>query len=662
MKARRSLPVYTVFVVVAGIIGVIVSTVFLAQSLAAMGIPDPGPATTAGLPFFRAAGLMLACLGVGNYLLAAFFIHPQERTELSTTGLTVDGVIAVRTGSWAMLSWALVAAFMIPLYLSDVSGEPLTKTIQPAMWSVAIDQVSTSFAFEWVAIFAFITGAAGLFVRRWLPTPFLLVGAILTIVPLGLEGHSATGGNHDYGTNSYLWHLLFLVLWVGGLMALIGHTRRRGLELDLAVKRFSPMALVAIIAMAATGLINAGIRLHFMDWFTSGYGLVLVGKTILILVCGVLGYLHRERTMPYLKEKPELFNRIAIVEVIVMAVITGLAVSLGRTPPPPPRMVDINSMDILIGYRLEIPTTFWNVWTMWRFDLMFGTIAIVLAATYLWNVRKHSYWPWQRTMWYMIGCAMLFLTMCSGIGMYIPASFSMHMVGHMILSMGVPVFWVLGGPLTLIKETHKGEDVEYIIDALVHCRLMRILMHPGLNTIQFVVVYYILYLTPLYEYLVWEHAGHLGMNVVFILSGTLYYWQLIGVDDHPHAHKSMHNLWWLMISLPFHMYFGVYLMQLGEVLALDFYNALQLPWNPDLLWDQRVGGGIAWAAGQFPLIIVFGALLWRWFTEDKKEQAEYEEQAIIDDDADLRAYNEYLEKMHRGEVPDAEYFSKEIKK
>ena len=41
----------------------------------------------------------------------------------------------------------------------------------------------------------------------------LLAGALLTLVPLGLTGHSSAGGAHDLATNSLLIHLVAGALW-----------------------------------------------------------------------------------------------------------------------------------------------------------------------------------------------------------------------------------------------------------------------------------------------------------------------------------------------------------------------------------------------------------------------------------------------------------------
>ena len=294
---------------------------------------------------------------------------------------------------------------------------------------------------------------------------------------------------------------------------------------------------------------------------------------------------------------------------------------------------------------------------MWRFDIVFGTLAILLAAAYLWGVwrlrSRGEHWAWGRTAWFLTGCLMLLVTMCSGIGMNMPATFSMHMVGHMILSMGVPVFWVLGGPLTLWlaalepgEPGHPGprEWLEVAIDNPV----VRFCTHPAVNTIQFLVIFYILYLTPLYDVAVTEHAGHLGMNVIFIWSGCMYYWELIGIDPLPGRGGPMGRLAWLSGSLPFHMWFGVTLMQMQTILAEDFYATLGLPWEMNLLHDQNVGGGIAWASGQFPLVIVFGALLVAWYRDDRRQMRTYDEHADATGDEEMEAYNAMLAQMNAG--------------
>ncbi|QNQ90861.1 copper resistance protein [Corynebacterium poyangense] len=695
-------PLYLVFFGFAGIVGAWISFGLLTDSLAALGIPDPGPLTTIGYPLFRAIGWMVAALSVGSFLASSFLISPRlpgaktetfgtdtqrDTTRLSHSLLTVDGHLACRTGALSQLCFGFIALFMIPLALSDVSGQPLATAIRPANWPIAIDQVAASLAYFWVAVIAMITGICGLFCRKWISQPLLFGGALFSIIPLGLQGHNATGGNHDYGTNSYLWHLIFLMIWVGGLMGLIAHGRRLGPGMGIAVRRYSWLALMSIMVMAASGLINAVIRVTWGDLTTTAYGWIIIGKTIGVIVLAFFGYIHRQITIPKLlsssRGNTSAFIRVSIVEVAVMAAITGLAITMGRTPPPVQRNFSFSSMAIQIGYDLYVKPTITNIWTIWRFDIMFGTLALGLAAGYLWGLyrlrQQGKKWSGVRTFWWMLGCASLLITMCSGIGLYMPASFSMHMIGHMTLSMVVPVFLVLGSPLQLVLDSvpagKPGQPGlrEWTLVA-INNPILRFLMHPGINTVQFIVFFYILYATPFYAVLISEHAGHLGMNWVFIISGYLYFWEMIGTDPKPQHRSTMSKLGWLVFSMPFHLYFGVYLMMLNSVLAEDFYLGLQIPWDVDLMHDQKVGGGVAWASGSFPLTLVFAVLFRNLLREDKEKEAK--EDARLDREESLRdqgkavvveprdteqepeeetteqslaAYNELLARMNAGE-------------
>ena len=78
------------------------------------------------------------------------------------------------------------------------------------------------------------------------------------------------------------------------------------------------------------------------------------------------------------------------------------------------------------------------------------------------------------------------------------------------------------------------------------------------------------------------------------------------------------------------------------MLAEDFYRSLLLPWGPDLLHDQKVGGGIGWASGSFPLVIVFAELFRGWLSEDKREAVESDRREEETDDEEWRRYNEML--------------------
>lgn len=668
-KARPTWPLYLLFFAVAGAVGATISYGFLAGSLAALGIPDPGRITTVGLPFFRAVGWMLAALSVGSFMFSSFYMAPSipdnDNSQLVRAKLSVDGHLAARTGAVSALCFGLVALLMIPLVLSDVSGTPFARTLDVASWSLAIEQVATARAWAIVAAIALVVGVAGLFFRSWVSQLPLFMGAIVMVVPLGLEGHSASGGDHDWGTNSYLWHLVFMMVWVGGLMALIAHGRRLGPFLGTGLRRYSNVAFMSVIVMAVSGLINAAIRVEWSDWLTSTYGTILIVKTIGVVVLGLFGWVHRRVTIPQLDSKPALFMRFAIVEVIVMAAVTGVAITMGRTPPPPPRNPNLSNMATQLGFDLYEKPTFFNVFTMWRFDVMFGTIAILLTAGYLygvWRVRRAGgNWSTTRTVFWLLGTLTLLVTMSSGLGMNMGAAYSIHMIVHMILSMVVPLFLALGCPLTLIMKAYApGEpgqpSAHDIVYAYTQSPLLRFITHPVVNLAQFLFFFYILYLIiPLYEVMISEHAGHLIMNWVFLISGYLYFWEVVGKDPLPVQRPAAIRLAWLVGSMPFHLFAGIYLMQLTTIMGYDFYMSLGLPWELNLLEDQRVGGGIGWASGSFPLGLVFLILFFEWRREDRVIETEYDRRVDAGEDDDFEAYNEMLAQMNTGRyAPDDE--------
>ena len=76
-----------------------------------------------------------------------------------------------------------------------------------------------------------------------------------------------------------------------------------------------------------------------------------------------------------------------------------------------------------------------------------------------------------------------------------------------------------------------------------------------------------------------------------------------------------------------------------------FYRALALPWVTDPLADQKLGGGLAWASGEIPLLLVLIALLVQWSRQDERTARRDDRRADADGDADLVAYNAMLRRL-----------------
>jgi cytochrome c oxidase assembly factor CtaG/putative copper export protein len=627
----------------------------LAAALTATGLPNPGPVTTIGLPFVRAAGEIAAVVAVGSFLTAAFLVPPQDNGVLDA-----DGYRALRVGTVAAGAWTVCAALLVPLTISDVSGQPFTAHLSPAsLWSLA-GIINISAAWRWTALLAGLVTLASLPVLRWSWTPLLLGGSLLTLIPLGLTGHSSAGGSHDLATNSLLIHLLAGSLWAGGLLALLTHVVRGGQHAHLAARRFSTVALWCFGAMAVSGVVNALVRIRPSDLLSSDYGRLVVVKFVALCLLGAAGWRQRRVGIVALQEDPSSRSRlvrIAVLEAVLFGLTFGVAVGLGRTPPPPLPIGIPSITDVKIGYDFDGPLTPLRVLFDWRFDLIFGTAALVFAGLYLAGVRRlrrrGDAWPRGRTVSWLLGCAVLLFVSSSGMGRYMPAMFSMHMAAHMTLSMLVPILLVLGGPVGLalraLPAAGRGEPPgmrEWILAAL-HSRISAILTNPVVATALFVAGFYGLYLGGLFDVAVGSHIGHVVMNVHFLLSGYLFYWVVIGVDPTPRPIPPLAKVAVVFASLPLHAFFAIILMSMEKVLGESFYRSLHLSWHTDLMGDQRLGGGMAWAAGEIPLVVVMIALLVQWTRSDQRTARRLDRAADRDDDAELAAYNAMLAELAR---------------
>jgi putative copper resistance protein D len=409
--------------------------------------------------------------------------------------------------------------------------------------------------------------------------------------------------------------------------------------------------------MAGSGVINALVRLPMSDLFTTSYGLLVLAKVVALLVLGALGYLQRERGVRGIVERGSghALLRLAATEVLIMLVTFGIAAALARTPPPQTAYVEPGRVELQLGYPLDYAPSAARLLFDVRFDLIFGTAALVMAGLYLRGVfrlrRQGVAWPVGRTIAWLGGCFVILFATSSGFGRYAPAMFSVHMQTHMMLSMLAPVLLVLGGPMTLALRAIKpaGKDAppgprEWIL-AFVHSPVSRALTHPVVTLVLFVGSFYGLYLSGLFDSALPEHWAHLAMNAHFLVVGYLFYWPVLSVDPAPRSLPHVARLGLVFASMPFHAFFGVILMSMQTVVGEQFYRSLGLPWNADLLADQRLGGGIAWASGEIPLLVVLIALLVQWARADDREAKRTDRRLDSGGGDELDAYNAMLKQM-----------------
>lgn len=529
---------------ISGVTAAVIGALALPEVLAVTGLSDPGPFTTYGLSFVRAAGEIAAVVAIGHFLFAAFLVPPQPGGVLD-----VGGYRALRVGGAACAVWAVCAALLVALTVSDVSGVPLTKLTPLDIWSAA-DLVETSAAWRTTSILAAFVAVASLTVLRWSWTPAMLAGGLMTLMPLAVTGHSSSGGSHDIATNSLIIHLVAGTLWAGGLLALLVHTLRDGSHTDIAARRFSGLALWCFAAMAVSGIINAAVRIDVSTMLDSSYGLLLVGKVTALVGLGAIGWRQRRTSIVALQHDPTSRRpllRLALTEAALFGVAIGVAVGLGRTPPPPATREPLPA-EAALGFALAEPPTIAWVFLEWRFDLIFGTAALVMAGIYLAAVYRLAHrgapWSMRRTVSWLIGCLALLFATSSGLGMYMAAMFSMHAVAQLMLTIVVPVLLVQGAPVTLALKALQAVDPsgvpgprEWLVSAL-NSSLVRFIAHPWTALALLVVGVYGLCLQVVFDAAVSEHASHMLMIGYFLVSGSLFFAAVSGVEPVPRLMPS----------------------------------------------------------------------------------------------------------------------------
>ncbi|MFR9730259.1 cytochrome c oxidase assembly protein [Saccharopolyspora sp. MS10] len=649
-----------ILVVTAGILAAVVAAALAAvtasDSYAAYGLPDPGAATKIGLPVVRVLAEAGAVVCIGSLLLAAFAI-PARRSG----ALLADGYAAVRAAGWAAAAWCCGAALLVPFTAADATGRPIGEVLDAQVLFGLVDALEEAKAWLITAAVALVLAVVCRVVLSWGWTVVLFAVSLLGLFPVIATGHSASGGAHDIATNSLLFHLIAASLWIGGLVALLAHLARGGAHPGLVARRFSRIALVCWIAMAASGVLNALVRVSPQQLLGTTYGLLVLVKVALLAVLGVIAYFQRERAVRRVERGGGgALLRLGAVELLTMFATVGVAVALGRTPPPSELGAVPDRTELLIGYPLDGPPTALRLIFDVRFDLVYGTLALVLAGLYLYGVRvlrrRGDEWPVGRTAAWLCGCASILVATSSGIGRYAPAMFSVHMGQHMILSMLAPVLLVLAGPTSLalraLKPATKGEPPgarEWLL-AFLHSPVTRVLTNPIVSLALFVGSFWALYFSGLFDAALPEHWAHLMMIGHFLLAGYVFYWPVIGIDPAPRPLPSLVKLGLVFASMPFHAFFGITLMMSKNVIGSDFYRGLDLPWVPDLLSDQNLGGGLAWASGEVPLVVVMLALLIQWSRADDREARRFDRRAAADGDADLAAYNEMLRRLSEGDT------------
>ena len=613
-------------------------------------IGDPGPFVRWGLPAARLVVNLAAAGMVGALVTALFALKAGEREfdtalDAASVSAAVFTLAAAATGFLTFLDAFNPVLDAGPEFGAQL-GRFLVETEPGRTWLI------TTIAGAALTILAFA-------VRSWTATFFTALLAVAALVPMGTQGHSGSEANHTAAVMALVLHIIAAAVWLGGLLLMViirPLVDRR--TMAVAMARYSSIALAAFVVVAIAGTVRAAVGVGTWAGLASPYGVIVIVKVLALLSIGALAAYYRRRQIPRMKTEygSRRFWSLIALELAFMGIASGAAAALARTPPPTnSALPEIRTpAEILTGAALPPELTIDRWFTSWNLDLLWAFAAgfgIFFYLAGVWRLRRRGdRWPLYRTVLWTGGLLLLFWVTSGPVNAYQEYLFSMHMVGHMMLSMAIPVLLVAGAPVTLAaRAVRKRKDGtrggrEWILWA-VHSPVARVLTHPFVAAGLFMGSLWVFYYTDFFRWTLYDHLGHEWMVAHFLLTGYLFALSLIGIDPVAYRLPYPGRLLLLIGIMAMHAFFGIAIMMQTGLMVSEWFGAMGRTWGATPLEDQYVGGGVAWSIGEIPTLILAITVAIQWSRSDARAERRSDRQADRSGDAELEAYNARLAEL-----------------
>ena len=603
------------------------------------------------LTVFKFTSITSSFLLVGA-LLAITFLTLDINGKVAQTNFELRKLAAISS-----LIWMFSNITFIVLTLANILNSSISEVLQPNILRSFLTQVPLG---QYLFVQLLLSILISIIIPRFNSIStgtFLLLATLLAIVVPVFQSHSASSGSHLMAIGSLAIHVIALALWVGGVFALafLAPDSRA-----IAVPRFSVLALWAAIAVVVSGSVNAFIRLNFKEAWSSNYANLVLAKVLLTAGLIAIGYLHRKNLKNLTEIKGSRFIKLVLAEVVIMVFTLMIGSRLASSQPPERESgLAVDRALSIIGIKTPQPPTLSRILFGYEPDALMIGLLVLAVALYIKGVmvltKRGDKWPVGRTISFAIGISTVDFATSGGLGLYAHFSFSWHMIAHMTLGMIAPIAIVLSAPITLALRTlpqgrnSEERGVRGTLLSALHSRYSSIIVNPVGALVIFDGSLFLLYFTSLFGTLMNTHAGHLFMNIHFLLAGFLFFHVIIGIDPNPKRPPFLVRIVTLLAAMSIHAFFSVALMSSSTLIDSGYFGSLQVPWVGDLLADQNKGGAIGWAMGEIPILIALVATFIMWTRDDAREARRIdrsaERMAAMGQPDELAQYNKYLQQL-----------------
>lgn len=618
---------------------------------APLAIADPGPFVRWGLPTAKLLVNLSAAGMLGVLVAALFALRAGERefdTALDTASISA-AVFTIAAAATGFLTF--VDAFNPVISMGPEFGAQLGRYIVET--EVGRTWLITTLAGAALTVLTFA-------VRSWTATFFVALLAAASLVPMGTQGHSGEEAFHHEAMTALILHIIAAAVWLGGLLLIVIVRPLQSRDDSAAtVGRYSSVALAAFAVVAVSGTVRAAIGLQDWSALVSPYGVILGVKVLALIALGLFGAWYRTRLIGRMRDTDRAtrsFWTLIVFELVLMGAASGAAAALARTPPPVTALIPESPTPAqrLTGAPLPPELTLDRWLTSWNVDLLWAVVAGFAIFFYLagvWRLRRRGdAWPLYRTLMWVAGWLLLVWVTGGVINVYQDYLFSMHMVGHMLLTMAIPLLLVPGAPITLAARAIRKRDDgtrggrEWILWA-VHSPVARVLTNPFIAAALFVGSLWVFYYTELFRWALYDHLGHEWMIAHFLITGYLFVMTLIGIDPVPYRLPYPGRLLLLIGVMAMHAFFGIAIMMQEGLMIAEWFGSMGRTWGATPLEDQYTGGGIAWSIGEIPTLILAITVAIQWSRSDDRETKRRDRHADRTGDAELEAYNARLAEL-----------------
>lgn len=600
----------------------------------------------------KSLSLIAALLVIGALLSMGFYLLEKDG-KLQASAIRIRKV-----ASLASLIWLVTSVFSIVITLANILGTSLSDGLERTALTSFVTQIELGrYLAAQTLLIAFIAIGIRFITTSLSATVFLLLSLLALVIPV-FQSHSASSGSHQLAIGSLVIHVVGIALWVGGIFSLV---LLQSDDRKVALPRFSAMALWAALAVAISGTVNAWVRLNFSGALSSGYARIVFIKILLTVVLVAIGYLNRRALGRDEKSGWQFVTRLVVVEAAIMSAVVAFGSGLSQLQPPAREGVPFTPALSIVGFATPEEPTLARLLLLYQPDALIIGLLITAVALYIKGVvvlsRRGDKWPVGRTISFALGIAAIDFATSGGLGVYAMFSFQYHMIAHMVLGMIAPIGLVLGAPITLALRTlpqgrsSEERGVRGMLIAFLHSRYSVILTNPLTALALFDGSLFVLYFTDLFGNLMESHAGHLFMNIHFLLAGFLFFHVIIGIDPNPKKIPYIVRIVILFAAMSIHAFFSVALISSSTLIDGGYYASLKTPWLGDLLADQSAAGSIGWAMGEIPIILALIATFIQWVRDDKRETKRIDRNearlAAMGEPDELAQYNNYLSKLQQ---------------